>query len=243
MRCRDIVEKNPKKVERNARRSVSYRTKDDNSPYDFTSFNQHERDIMWRVMAGTALACALFINGVAVAAETESNSVPSPLVLKTEAGRVDVYRPDGSFLQSLPYEGDEPDDDNRDHFTFVEDMNFDGFPDVGVLFWEGARIHYDAWLWQPDMEALVQYAPMRDLPNPGFDANAKLVRSFEPCCGTGMVKSVFAWENGTLVELERMERIPDEDSGTTTVSRYARGDDGVLQLVEEEIIRPEETEN
>ena len=194
-------------------------------------------------MTGAAFACAIFIGGAAVAAEAKSNDIPSPLVLKTEAGRVDVFRSDGSFLQSLPYEGDEPDDDNRDYFAIVEDMNFDGFPDVGVLFWEGARRHYDAWLWQPNAGAFIQYAPMRDMPNLRFDAEAKRVTSFEPCCGTGMTKTVFAWENGTLVEIERVERIPDEDRGTTTVSRYARGDDGVLQLVEEEIKELEKTDD
>jgi hypothetical protein len=84
---------------------------------------------------------------------------------------------------------------------------------------------------------------MRDIPNPGFDAEAKRVTSFELCCGTGLAESVFAWENGALVELERVERVPDEDSGAITVSRYARGADGVQQLVEEEIIGPEKTEN
>lgn len=197
---------------------------------------------MWRVMAGAALVCVLLVGGAAVAAEAESNGAPSPLVLKTEAGKVDVYRLDGSFLQSLPYEGDEPDDDNRDHFTMVKDMNFDGFPDVGVLFWEGARIHYDAWLWQPDTGAFIQYAPMRDMPNPAFDAETKQVTSFELCCGTGSAKTVFAWENGTLIALERVERVPDEDNGTMTVSRYARGAHGALQLVEEEINVSEKAE-
>ena len=198
---------------------------------------------MWRMLAGTALACVLFLGGAVMAAEAESNDVPPPFVLKTEAGRVDVYRPNGSLLQSLPYEGDEPDDDNRDHFTMVRDMNFDGFPDVGVLFWEGARIQYDAWLWRPESGAFVQYEAMRDIPNPGFDAEARQVTSFELCCGTGSAETVFAWENGALVALRRVERVPDEASGSITVSRYARGADGELQLVEEEITGPEKTEN
>jgi hypothetical protein len=195
------------------------------------------------MLTGAALACVLLVGGAAAAVEAKANDVPSPLVLKTEAGRVDVFRPDGSFLQSLPIEGDEPNDDNRDHFTLVEDMNFDGFPDVGVLFWEGARIHYDAWLWRPDAEAFIQYMPMRDIPNPGFDAEAKRVTSFELCCGTGLAESVFAWEDGALVELEWVERVPDDDGGAIAVSRYARGADGALQLVEEKINGPEKTGN
>ncbi|MDR1611899.1 MAG: hypothetical protein LBT97_03840 [Planctomycetota bacterium] len=175
----------------------------------------------------------------AVAAEGEAAGAAIPFVLKIGATSVDVYRPDGSLLQALPCGGDEPDDDNRDFFAFVEDMDFDGFPDVGVLFSQGQKILYDAWRWRPEAGAFVRYEGMRDIPSPRFDPESKRVTSFE-LAGRGEAKTIFAWENGELVPLEQTVQYLDDDGGKIVISRYARGADGELRLVGEERRRVEE---
>jgi hypothetical protein len=192
---------------------------------------------MWKMAAGTALACILLAGGAVVAAE----AVSPPLVLKMEAGWVDVFRPAGSFLQSLPIEGDEPDEDNRDFFTFIEDMDFDGFPDVGILFSQGQKIYYDAWLWRPDAEAFVGYEEMREIPSPRFDSESKRVTSYA-LVGRGSEKTILAWVNGKLAPFERTTQCLDGDSGSIVISRYLRGVDGELRLVHEETRKPTEEE-
>ena len=192
---------------------------------------------MWRMVAGTALVCILLAGGAVVAAE----AVSPPLVLKTEAGWVDVFRPDGSFLQSLPIEGDESDEDNRDFFTFVKDMDFDGFPDVGILFSQGQKAYYDAWLWRPDAEAFVGYEEMREIPSPRFDSESKRVTS-HALVGRGSEKTILAWVNGMLAPLERTTQCLNGDSGSVVIGRYLRGVDGELRLVSEETRRPMEEE-
>lgn len=192
---------------------------------------------MWRMTAGTALVCILLAGGAVVAAE----AVSPPLVLKTEAGWVDVFRPDGSFLQSLPIEGDEPDEDNRDFFTFIEDMDFDGFPDVGILFSQGQKICYDAWLWRSDAEAFVGYEEMREIPSPRFDSEGKRVTS-HALVGRGSEKTILAWVNGRLAPFERTTQYLNGDSGSIVISRYLRGVDGGLRLVHEETREPTEEE-
>lgn len=171
------------------------------------------------------------------AAGRESVGGTPPFVLKMGTGSVDVHRLDGSFLQSLPYDGDGPDEDNRDFFTFVEDMDFDGFPDVGVLFSQGQKILYDAWLWRQDAGSFVKCEEMRDIPSPRFDPVTKRVTSFEQA-GLGSAKTILAWESGKLVALEKTVRYPDGDSGDIVISRYLRGSDGELRLVHEETRRP-----
>ncbi|MDR1535955.1 MAG: hypothetical protein LBU64_12825, partial [Planctomycetota bacterium] len=176
------------------------------------------------------------------AAEAGAAGAPLPFALKIGTKSVDVHRPDGSLIQALPCDGDRPDDDNRDFFAFVEDMDFDGSPDVGVLFSQGQKILYDAWLWRPEAGAFVKYEGMRDLPSPHFDPGSKRVTSFE-LAGRGEAKTVLAWENGELVPLERRVQYFDEDSGKIVISRYARGADGELQPAGGETRRGEEMED
>jgi hypothetical protein len=191
------------------------------------------------MLAGAAFVCLFLIGHSVMAADEEVVGGTIPFALKVEAGSVDVHRPDGALLQSLPYGGDEPDEDNRDFFTFVEDMDFDGFPDVGILFSQGQKIYYDAWLWRSDAEAFVWYEDMRDIPSPRFDSESKKVTSFAQV-GRGFEKTVLAWENGKLVPFERTMQCLDGDSGNIVISRYLRGADGELRLVNEETRQPTE---
>ena len=195
---------------------------------------------MWGKWPRTLLLCLLLIGRAAVAAERESAGVTLNLALKTEAGSVDVYLPDGRLLQSLPYDGDDPDEENRNYFAFVKDMDFDGFPDVGILFSQGTNIYYDAWLWRPDAGAFVKYKGMREIPSPDFDPETKRVTSFEHGSAVSYVKTILAWENGKLIKLEQMVQYADDDGKSVVIDRYARGADGELQLLGTETRRPEE---
>ena len=191
---------------------------------------------MWTRRLKSPLLCLFLIGCAAVAAEGEPDGATLPLVLKIETGSVDVYRPDGSLLQSLPCAGDEPAENNRDYFTFVEDMDFDGFPDVGVLFSQGMQnIYYDCWLWREEAGRFVKNEDMRDTANPRFDRERERVLSFEHVSASGSVETDYVWENGWLIPIERITREISGDSDKLVIRRFVRDDDGELRLSKEKM--------
>ena len=156
-------------------------------------------------------------------------------------GTVDACRPDGCLIQSLPYAGAEPDDDNRDYFAFVEDMNFDGLPDVGILFSQGLHnIYYDCWLWRKEAGCFVRYEDMRGVADPRFDRERERVLSFEHISATDNTETEYAWENGRLLPAMRTIREVSGDNGNIVVRRFIRGD---CQPTEGGACEDEEVEN
>lgn len=168
-----------------------------------------------------------------------AENAPDPrLVVKDET--VDVFAPDGRLLQSLPIEGNTPDDGNREYFAIVEDMNFDGFPDVRILFSQGnANIYYDGWLWRPKEEAFVRYEAMRDISDPQFDQDSKTVLCYERGSAVANMSGRMAWQKGELVWLEQTVQDAVDDGEHIVVQRYLRGIDGELRLVHESSCLPE----
>jgi hypothetical protein len=190
-----------------------------------------------------ALSVALFLLFVMSQAALGAEEETAPFVLKVESGTVDVFRPDGSLLQSLPYAGDGRDAGNREYFTSVVDMDFDGFPDVGVLSSRGVQnAFYDCWLWREGADSFVKNEELGDISSPGFDAERKRVTSFAHDSATDNVTSEYAWEDGRLVLMEQIVQEYSPERDEFTISHNQRGDDGEMRLVEGKTVASYEME-
>ncbi len=164
-----------------------------------------------------------------------------PFTLKAGNGTVDVFRPDGSLLQSLPSGGRLREDSDPDSFAFVQDMDFDGSPDVGIFSTQGAQnIFYDCWLWREDAGAFVQYEGFSDVSSPGFDTERKRVTSFTHSSATDNVTAEYAWVDGRLVLMEETVQEYSWEGELFRILRHARGDDGEIRLIEEKTLSPGE---
>lgn len=180
-------------------------------------------------MPRLVLLCCLLIAVPASAAE-----LIVPLSLRHMPEGVDVLDANGRLLQTLPCQGEDPDADNEAFFSFVADMDFDGFPDVGVLNEKGMNnVFYDAWLWRP---AEGRFEPFEDfslLPNPRFLPADKRVLSCMHGCAVNHLKAEHIWEDGTLKMFLEVKQEYSED-GTDTLARvYERGADGEMRMTSE----------
>ena len=164
------------------------------------------------------------------------------LTLSVTDKTVDVFDQAGRSIQSLPFGGETPDQDNKDYFAVVEDLNFDGLPDVRILFSRGnANVYYDCWLWRPEENAFARRDDMRELSNPVFDREARAIHVYEHGSATSHVKGTLAWENGDdLVWVAKTVQDQADDGENIVVRRYLRDSGGELRLVGEETFPPEE---
>ena len=191
------------------------------------------RPIFW------CLAGCWFLAITAMPIPAPAAEHPSPSFRLAVTGEtVGVFDQTGRLVQSLPIEGEAPDGHDTRHFAIVEDMDFDGHPDVRVLLSQGmVNCYYDCWLWRPRENAFVKKEEMRELSNPDFDQERKVVRIYERGSAVCHVSGELVWENGELVWNRRFEQ-DETDGGRGIVVRCRRRDDnGVLRLVGEEKYR------
>lgn len=173
---------------------------------------------------------ALLLAVLAAAAYGEETP---PLRLDVGEASVDVYRADGTLLQSLPILGEIP-RESRDFAAIVEDANFDGHPDVLVLFSQGSvNLYYDWWLWRPDADAFVLREDLRDLSCPSFDGDSGTIHVFERGSAVCHVTGALDWLDGEPVWLTQTVVDEDDKGDGVLVRRYMRGLDGELRLVYE----------
>lgn len=181
----------------------------------------------------------VFFNGffaIALAATSGWAGEAVPFTLTVTEGMVDVFDGRGCLLQSLPYAGERFDDANRAFFTTIVDMNFDGFPDIGVLCSQGMQnIYYDCWLWRPDTNGFVKYEDMSEMANLDFIPGTKRVTSFTHVSAISNEESEHAWENGRLVMLSQRVQQQTDDGHGIVVERFERDGKGAMRLVSETV--------
>lgn len=168
---------------------------------------------------------------LAAAPASAGEGVPE-LNLAVAGESVGVFGPGGRLIQTLPIGGQEPDERNREYFAAVEDMDFDGFPDVRILFSQGAaNTYYDCWLWRRDEGGFAINEAMRELSNPVFDPAARTVSVFERGSAVHHVKGDLVWDGGELVWLAKKEMDAADDGKDVVIRRYLRDADGELRLI------------
>ena len=150
---------------------------------------------------------------------------------------VDVRR-SGQTIQKIPFEPSALTEQNRAFFIRTPDINFDGYPDLTLIFSQGAQnIYYDGWVWDQKTGQFIHDPIIRTLSSPVFDAENQRIYTYEHGSATDHVSSTYAYQNGTLTEIERIEQSFDERTQLFAIRTYARRD-GQLKLVGEEKLTP-----
>lgn len=107
----------------------------------------------------------------------------------------------------------------------VEDMNFDGFPDVRLSrYTDGDDGYCCCWLWDPAQETLVSNKRLEELPHPYFDQEQEQVYTLKLNGGFND-RGVYAWQDGRLTCLRRFEQWSGENGDASWGYAYWEGDD------------------
>jgi hypothetical protein len=188
--------------------------------------------------SGMAASGAASANA-SVATANGMDTVPQPeaRTLELTSDAVIVRAPDGDEIQRIPFDPDALTDLNRAYFMTTPDINFDGYPDLLLIYSQGAQnIYYDGWIRNPETERYVYIPQFRTLASPVFDENARLIRTYEHGSATDHMDGVWAWRDGQLIEITRQEQTYDINTNLFTLRPYELQDDGQLALVPEETL-------
>ena len=200
-----------------------------------------ERAGLKRALAASVIAAAVMASPAPGSSQAAGNAAeatrPEPRTLTLTADAVIVRAPDGEEIQRIPFDPDALTDLNREYFLTTPDINFDGYPDLLLIYSQGVQnIYYDGWIWNPETERYVYVPQFRMLASPTFDENARLIRTYEHGSATDHVDGVWAWRDGQLIEITRQEQTYDINTNLFTLRTYELQEDGQLALVREETL-------
>ncbi len=154
---------------------------------------------------------------------------------------VDV-RHGGQSIQTIPFDPGALTDENRSFFLGTPDINFDGYPDLTLIFSQGLHnIYYDGWIFDHQERRFVYEPIIRTLASPVFDEKNKRIDTYEHGSATDHADGMWAYIDGRLTELGRVEQSYDEKSDLFTIRTY-RLRDGQLKLTGEEQLTPSQLE-
>lgn len=198
---------------------------------------------MGKTWVALLLAMLLVSIQTIMSADDKPNKPDHSLLLTIDGGKVNVADSTGRHLQAIAYRGDPPDERTKDFFTEIVDMNFDGFPDVCILYSLGMQnIYYDFWLWRPETGTFVFNEALSQVGSPQIDPETKKIHSFVHISAASNVESEYSWVNGELVLMVEIMQEPAPD-GSLVKRRSERGADGKMHQVKEEIIPSEDSDN
>ena len=148
----------------------------------------------------------------------------------------------GEFLQEFIFEKDEfvgfPTSYDENFGFVIEDMNFDGYEDIRLIFYVPAspNISYTCWLWDKDEGLYVENPDFRIF-DPVFDHENQLVYSYARGSATDHYENVYQYIDGKLTKIKKIETgyVNPNDTENTYLMEYHLID-GQWQLVNEEII-------
>ncbi|MGG1555133.1 XAC2610-related protein [Paenibacillus ferrarius] len=89
----------------------------------------------------------------------------------------------------------------------IEDMNFDGIPDVRIQSFTtpGPNIPYYYWLWDPGTAAFVKNTDLEAITSPRFQAADKTIFSRNRGSASSYTESTYRFINGTLSLLREVQ--------------------------------------
>jgi hypothetical protein len=196
-----------------------------------------ERVGMARALAASVIAAAVMASPAPGTPGSAAQPNEEPRTLTLTADAVIVRAPDGTEIQRIPFDPDALTDLNRDYFMTTPDINFDGYPDLLLIYSQGAQnIYYDGWIWNPETGRYDYVPQFRTLASPTFDESARLIRTYEHGSATDHVDGVWTWRDGQLIEITRQEQTYDINTNLFTLRTYELQDDGQLALVREETL-------
>ena len=110
--------------------------------------------------------------------------------------------PSQDFAPPKPTEGEDEEDENED--TFIsEDMNFDGYSDIRILYrTTSLNKYYLCWLWDMTEKGFVFYEPLATIPTPSFETNARTVVSLNKSTRISATLTTYKWQDDELLPIE-----------------------------------------
>jgi hypothetical protein len=108
-----------------------------------------------------------------------------------------IEAPDNSFFRDLA----------KDQLFIIEDVNFDGFNDLGIIQFIPAapNIPYYYWTYNSNTKQFQRDTTLEEITSPEFHHDKKIITSFwrANCCDHGT--STYKYINGKLVLIEEEE--------------------------------------
>jgi hypothetical protein len=165
------------------------------------------------------------------------------LAAKPDKIAIYVLGPSRELMQEIPYDAallPELDDNER---VKAEDMNFDGYTDLKIMSSRGnANVYYHCWLWDRKQQKFVFHEALSNLASPMVDADMKRILSFTHVSATDSTEEVYTFQKNKLRLLELIERTYDGEGNVLITRQYSVDKKGVRNLVREQTVIPEETE-
>ncbi len=169
-------------------------------------------------------------NGVVVHRPAIS-SYQYKVILKEESeivDRIEVYDGD-QLLQTIDAREAEPMGDLSDALI-IEDVNFDGYPDLRIMAFmpAGPNVPYYFWIWDSISASFKVDEQLEELSAPEFDQEAQKIFSYwrDGCCRSGGDAYEFVEGVLTLMESNSIEFL---DDGRQIESTYVL-EEGTMKL-------------
>ncbi len=131
-------------------------------------------------------------------------------------------------------------------FFWVEDMNFDGYQDFGLLTAWGAtgNEQYKFWLFDPKTKRFIYNDDLSGLISPSADKDKKLITSWQNMgsAARAYILELYRW-NGDKLELIRevdQELVQEDTKGATFHKVVSEPKDGKLVVVSDRILTDKE---
>ncbi len=116
---------------------------------------------------------------------------------------VDDY---GSLLFSFDAQGFSPSgssDSTKKDAIGCEDMNFDGYSDLRLLYrTTSLNTYYLCWMWDMTAKNYVYYEPLATIPTPSFEKNAHTVVSLNKSSKMSATLTTYKWQDGELLPID-----------------------------------------
>ncbi|SFE19665.1 hypothetical protein SAMN05216378_2678 [Paenibacillus catalpae] len=153
-----------------------------------------------------------------------------------QTNKIKVYSPEKKLLQSISIE-DAGSWDGESLGVTIEDMNFDGNPDLAIQHFipAGPNIPYLCWLWDPMSKQFISNKELEEIPSPEFDPINQTIRSSVRENAAIHVDNLYKYIDGkpVLVKSVKNEYDPDKEGYQVTISELVSGQMQVTGQYEE----------
>lgn len=92
-----------------------------------------------------------------------------------------------------------PEVDEDEELLESDDMNFDGYPDMRLLYRKTSlNTYYLCWMWDMQRKNYVYYEPLANIPSPTFDKESGKVLSLNRATSMSGTLTTYTWQDGDI---------------------------------------------
>jgi len=117
----------------------------------------------------------------------------------------------------------------------TEDINFDGYTDIGVMNVLGtSNAYYDYYLWNNESGVFSYYQPLSDVSSPIVRSESQTIYSYISESAFSFSEYTYRWVNGELVMRTSEQTVyDDKGNGTVTTKTYDESGKEISSKVEQ----------